>query len=350
VTEEIAGRRLGLARWIASPHNPLTARVMVNRLWLWHFGQAIAGNPNNFGATGKKPTHPELLDWLASEFLARDWSIKSMHRLLMSSETYRRASRHPDPNAVEQLDPLRTSYAAFPPRRLAAEELRDAILSVTGEINLTVGGIPIRPELNPEVALQPRQVMGTFAPAWQPSPKPEQRHRRSLYALKLRGLRDPSMEVFNQPSPDLSCEFRETSTVTPQVFALFNSQAIQHRAVAFALRLKRETTTRETAIDRAFALAFGRKPHPDERAACLEHWRTLAAQPPVTSMPVRPPRTVVRDAVEENTGERFQFVEVLDVAADFVPDRTLADLDADTQALADVCLVLLNTNEFLTVD
>jgi mono/diheme cytochrome c family protein len=348
---EIVGRRRELARWIASPENPLTARVMVNRLWLWHFGQAIAGNPNNFGATGKKPTHPELLDWLASEFIARDWSIKSMHRLLMSSETYRRTSRHPDPATVEQLDPLRTSYARFQPRRLAAEELRDAILSVTGEINLAVGGIPVRPEINPEVAWQPRQVMGTFAPAWQPSPRPEQRHRRSLYSLKLRGLRDPAMEVFNQPSPDLSCEFRETSTVTPQVFALFNSQWSQNRAVALALRLTKETTTREAAIDRAFALAFSRKPNPDERAACLQHWQKLAAQPAVTTAAVTElPREVVRDAVDEITGERFQFVEVLDVAADFVPDRTLADLDANTQALADVCLVLLNANEFLTLD
>ena len=356
--KEIVGRRLGLAQWIASPTNPLTARVMVNRIWLGHFGQGIAGNPNNFGATGQKPTHPELLDWLATEFIARGWSVKAMHRLLMSSETYRRASRHPDPQSLAALDPQHTSFAVFAPRRLEAEELRDAILRVTGELNLTVGGIPIRPELNPEVALQPRQVMGTFAPAWQPSPKPEQRHRRAIYALKLRGLRDPAMEVFNQPSPDLSCEFRESSTITPQVFALFNSQASYDRAIAFAARLKKETNSQPAAITRAFLLAFGREPKADELRACLEHWQAMAEQPRNLKSQISnfksgvaaPPREVLREAVEENTGEKFRFVEPLDAAADFVPDLSAAEVDADTRALADVCLVLLNANEFLMLD
>ncbi|TXT32701.1 MAG: hypothetical protein FD138_2041 [Planctomycetota bacterium] len=324
---------------------------MVNRIWLGHFGQGLAGNPNNFGSTGKKPTHPELLDWLATEFIERGWSIKSMHRLLMSSEAYRRAPQHPDPKSLAERDPHRTSYAVFTPRRLEAEELRDSILRVTGELNLTVGGIPIRPELNSEVALQPRQVMGTFAPAWQPSPKPEQRHRRSIYALKLRGLRDPAMEVFNQPSPDLSCEFRESSTITPQVFSLFNSQASQDRAIAFAARLKRESDSRPAAIDRAFSLAFGRSPKLDERRACLEHWQSaFDRQRQVKPQMTARPRDVLREAVEENTGEKFRFVEPLDMAADFVPDLSSADVDAETRALAEVCLVLLNANEFLMVD
>ena len=355
---EITGRRLALARWIASPTNPLTARVMVNRIWLGHFGQGLAGNPNNFGSTGKKPTHPELLDWLATEFIERGWSVKAMHRLLMSSEGYRRASRHPDPQSLAELDPQHTSYAAFAPRRLEAEELRDAILRVTGELNLSVGGIPIRPELNPEVALQPRQVMGTFAPAWQPSPRPEQRHRRSIYALKLRGLRDPAMEVFNQPSPDLSCEFRESSTITPQVFALFNSQASYDRAIAFAVRLKKETNSRPTAITRAFLLAFGREPKADELRACLEHWQAMSESQRdlksqisnLKSDIAARPHEVVREAVEENTGEKFRFVEPLDAAADFVPDLSAAKVDTDTRTLANVCLVLLNANEFLMLD
>lgn len=356
--QDIAGRRLALARWIASPKNPLTARVIVNRIWLGHFGQGLAGNPNNFGSTGKKPTHPELLDWLASEFIACGWSVKAMHRLVMSSEAYRRSSRHPDPKSLSELDPHRSGYAAFTPRRLEAEELRDAILRVTGELNLAVGGIPVRPELNPEVALQPRQVMGTFAPAWQPSPKPGQRHRRSIYALKLRGLRDPTMEIFNQPSPDLSCEFRESSTVTPQVFALFNSQASYDRAIAFAARLKKETNSRPAAIALAFALAFGREPKTDELRACQEHWQAMTERQRnlksqisdlKSGVTVRP-REVLREAVEENTGEKFRFVELLDSTADFVPDLSAAEVDADTRALADVCLVLLNTNEFLTVD
>ncbi|MBC7817435.1 MAG: DUF1553 domain-containing protein, partial [Planctomycetaceae bacterium] len=257
-----------------------------------------------------------------------------------------------------ELDPHRISYAAFPPRRLEAEELRDAILRVTSELNLAVGGIPIRPELNPEVALQPRQVMGTFAPAWQPSPKPEQRHRRSIYALKLRGLRDPAMEVFNQPSPDLSCEFRESSTVTPQVFALFNSQASYDRAISFAARLKKETNSQPAVITRAFLLAFGREPKAEELRACLGHWQAMTERQRdlksqisnLKSGVAARPREVLREAVEENTGEKFRFVEPLDAAADFVPDLSAADVDAETRALAEVCLVLLNANEFLMVD
>ena len=114
----------------------------------------------------------------------------------------------------------------------AAEELRDAMLTATGELNATLGGIPNRPEMNLEAALQPRQVMGTFASAWIPNPLPAQRHRRSLYALKIRGLPDPAMEVFNQPTPDFSCERRDASTVTPQVFSLFNGAASHARALA----------------------------------------------------------------------------------------------------------------------
>ncbi len=350
VPDEVGGRRLALADWIASPQNPLTARVMANRIWLWHFGQAIAGNPNNFGATGKKPTHPELLDWLAATFVEKGWSVKAMHRLIMSSDAYRRASAHPDSKALAERDPLGISYAVFKPRRLTAEEFRDAMLAVSGELNPVLGGIPARPEINREAALQPRQVMGTFAEAWQPSPRPEQRHRRSIYTLKLRGLLDPFMEVFNAPSPELSCEARDASTVTPQVFALFNSEATLDRALAFAARVQRETSSRETALTRIFELAYGRAPSSSELALCLEHWTTMTAkQRTLTFAKPTLPREVVREAVEENTGEKFTFTEPLEVTADFVPDLKSADAPPETRALADVCLVLLNSNEFAYV-
>jgi hypothetical protein len=351
IPETIEGRRKALADWIADPRNPLTPRVMVNRLWLGHFGRAIAGNPNNFGATGKKPTNPELLDWLASEFIDRGWSVKAMHRLIMTSQAYRRSSRHPDPEAVATRDPDGIGYAAFRPRRLAAEELRDAMLAVSGELNPALGGIPVRPELNPEVALQPRQVMGTFASAWQSSPRPEQRHRRSIYALKLRGLRDPFFEVFNQPSPETSCEGRDASTVTPQVFSLFNGEDARARALALAARLLRETKTKPEAIDRAFLLALGRSPAEDEARACRDHWvamtdrhRSLHFAKPT------PRREVVREAVEENTGEKFTFAEVLHGADDFVPDLHPADVGPEVRGLMEVCLVLFNANEFAYLD
>ena len=339
--EAVEGRRTALAKWIASPTNPLTTRTIVNRLWLWHFGQAIAGNPNNFGSTGKKPTHPELLDFLATTLVEKGWSVKDMHRLIMTSAAYRRTSFQ-----ARSSDELgSSSYATFKPRRLMAEEMRDAMLRITGELNPTLGGIPNRPEINIEVAMQPRQVMGTFASAWVPNPLPQQRHRRSLYALKIRGLRDPFMEVFNEPAPDFSCEAREVSTVTPQVFSLFNGQASYDRALALANRVLKEKVT--DPISRIFSLAFGRQPNADEKATCEAHWKDMTAkQAKLIFKRTQPLLEVRRDAVEENTGEKFSFNEKLPGYAEFVPDLQPSDCDAKTRALADVCLVVLNSNEF----
>ena len=344
--DAIEGRRTALAQWIASSDNPLTTRAIANRLWLWHFGQAIAGNPNNFGGTGKKPTHPELLDWLAATLVEKRWSLKEMHRLIMTSAAYRRTSSPTrSENTASQNELENSFYATFKPRRLTAEELRDAMLSVTGELNPQLGGIPNRPEINIEVAMQPRQVMGTFAAAWVPNPLPAQRHRRSLYALKIRGLRDPFMEVFNEPGPDFSCEAREVSTVTPQVFSLFNAQASYDRALALAHRVLKEQP--RDAIARVFELTHGRAPSSDEKAACESHWKAMEQKQRSLIFPAkRPPLSVKRNAVEENTGEKFSFQEPLPAYAEFVPDFQPADCDAKTRALADVCLVLLNSNEF----
>ena len=369
----LEGRRLALARWIARADNPLTARVWVNRLWLWHFGQALAGNPNNFGSTGKKPAHPELLDWLAATLVEQGWSVKAMHRLIMTSQAYRRSAflkgsadtpvRSADPSggaakateagrrarAPLSREALEASYAVFKPRRLSAEELRDSMLSVTGELNPVLGGIPNRPEIHPEAALQPRQVMGTFASAWVPNPLPAQRHRRSLYALKIRGLRDPFLEVFNEPAPDFSCEAREVSTVTPQVFSLFNGRASHDRALALARRVLQEQPAAPVA--RLFQLTYGRDPSAAELAACTAHWQAMELRQAGLQVPARrPPLEVRREAVEENTGEKFTFVETLPAYAEFVPDLQPADCDTRTRALADVCLVLLNSNEFAYAD
>jgi mono/diheme cytochrome c family protein len=347
----VSGRRKALAEWIADAKNPLTARVMANRVWQWTVGTPLAGNPNNFGATGKKPTHPELLDWLAAEFVERKWSVKQLQRLILTSEAYRRSSRHPDPKAVAAKDPAGTSYAVFKPRRLAVEELRDAMLAASRELNRAVGGIPVRPEIHPDVALQPRQVMGTFAPAWEPSPRLEDRHRRTLYALKLRGVRDPLLEVFNAPTPDLSCEAREVSTVAPQALALFNGAATRARALATAARVSKEAKSPEEAISLAFRRALGREPTRAESETCLKHWRAMTERHAALRFekPKRPTE-IVREAVEENTGEKFTFRERLPSAADFVPDLHPADATPEVRGLMEVCLVLFNTNEFLHVD
>ncbi len=348
--QSIAGRRQALAEWVTHPKNPLTARTIANRIWQWHFGIPLAGNPNNLGASGKKPTHPELLDWLAQTFQASGGSIKAMHRLILSSQAYQRSSAHPDPKELERVDSTGTSYARFRARRLTSEEFRDSMLAISGELNPALGGIPNRPEINLEVALQPRMVMGTFATAWQPNPYPAQRHRRSLYALKVRGLRDPFMEVFNEPDPDLSCEVRDASTVTPQVFSLFNSQIAYDRAVAFAVRLSEQARGFDEQLEHAFQSAFGRSPTPTERRACQTHYHAMVSRHEADVIP-KPtyPTTVVREAVEENTGEKFSFTEQLDVFEDFVPDLKMADVPPPVRALAEICLVLFNSNEFAYV-
>ncbi|MBA4062452.1 MAG: hypothetical protein C0501_01860 [Isosphaera sp.] len=347
----VGGRRAALADWVVGAKNPLTARVMANRVWQWTVGTPLAGNPNNFGATGKKPTHPELLDFLAAEFVEHGWSVRHLQRLILTSDVYRRSSRHPDPKAVAAKDPAGTNYAVIKPRRLAAEELRDAMLAASGELNLAVGGIPVRPEINPDVALQPRQVMGTFAPAWEPSPTPAQRHRRTLYALKLRGVRDPLLEVFNAPTPDLPCEAREVSTVAPQAFALFNGEATRARALALAARVSKEAKSREEAVALAFRRTLGRAPTAAESEACLKHWAAMAERHKGLGFakPKRPAE-VTREAVEENTGEKFTFTEVLPAAKDFVPDLHPADATPEVRGLMEVCLVLFNANEFCYLD
>ncbi len=350
IPDTIEGRRKAFADWVASAENPLTTRAIVNRVWLWHFGQPLAGNPNNFGSTGKRPTHPELLDWLAATFAEQSWSFKALHRLIMNSDAYRRSAQHPDRETLAEKDPNGVSYAAFKPRRLSAEELRDAMLAATGELNRQLGGIPNRPEINLEAALQPRMVMGTFAAAWQPNPTPAQRHRRSLYALKLRGLPDPFLEVFNAPAPDFSCERRDVSTVTPQVFSLFNSQASAARALALAARALKETKNDADALRLCFQLLYGRAPDARELELCMAHWRAMEAKQRMAKLDApKLPLQVTREAVEENTGEKFRFVERLAAYADFIPDLQPKDVDARTRALADVCLVLFNANEFAFV-
>ena len=204
--------------------------------------------------------------------------------------------------------------------------------------------------MNLEAALQPRMVMGTFAEAWQPSALPAQRHRRSIYALRLRGQRDPFMEVFNAPASDLSCQAREASTVTPQVFAMFNSEVGFDRALALANRVSSETDSRELAVQRLFRLAYGRSADEAELKTCMEHWSKMTAKH--RRLPFEQPKyptEVVREAVEENTGVRFRFVEPLEVYADFVPDMKPADASAELRGLAEVCLVIMNSNEFVYV-
>ena len=172
LTESLDGRRLGMAKWIAHPENPLTARSIVNRVWQHHFGNPLAANPNNFGAKGGKPTHPELIDWLAADFVNNGWKFKRLHKLILQSETFRQSTQHPELEKLREVDPSNHLLAYRQPRRLSAEELRDRMLATTGELNPEVGGLPVMPEINMEVALQPRMIQFSLAPAYLPSRTP----------------------------------------------------------------------------------------------------------------------------------------------------------------------------------
>lgn len=344
------GRRLALARWLASPENPLTSRSIVNRIWQYHFGAGIAGNANNFGIMGKKPTHPELLDWLALYFIENGWSFKSMHRLIMTSEAYQRASHHSDATTVKEKDPDNKWLAYYSPRRLTAEELRDAMLLISGELNPEMGGLPIKPEVNMEVALQPRHIMGSIASAYQPSRTPQERNRRTIYIYHYRGLPNPMLEVFNQPNADLSCERRIASTVTPQVFTLWNSQNSYDRSLAMACRLEQEVETLPERIKRAIQLAWNRKATRREINSSEEYVRKMISYHQENApMKQHYPTKVKRRMFEEMTGEAFEYTERLDIYENYVPDIKPWDVAAETRALADLCLVLFNANEFIYV-
>lgn len=343
-------RRLAFARWLTRPDHPLTTRSIVNRVWQYHFGKGLAENSSNFGITGKKPTHPELLDWLANYFVQNNWSIKALHRLIMSSEAYKRSGKHPDPDRLASLDPDNQYLSIFPPRRLEAEEMRDAMLHISGELNPEMGGIPVRPEINQEVALQPRHIMGSIERAYQPSRLPKDRHRRTIYALRKRNMPDPMLTVFNQPGSELSCERRTTSSVTPQAFTLFNSQNSHDRALALAVRTEKEASSLENQIDRAIQLVWNRPATSREIRSTTDYLQRMQQyhqdNPPVK---IDYPTEVHREMFEEMTGESFEYVEHLDVFKDYVSDTKPWDVSPATRAFADFALILFNSNEFIYV-
>jgi mono/diheme cytochrome c family protein len=350
VPDTMHGRRLALANWIASPSNTLTARVIVNRIWQRHFGTGLVATSNNFGRMGERPSHPELLDYLATWFMEHGWSIKKLDRLILTSQTYCQSSRREDIPALRQSDPGNRLLAYFPTRRLSAEELRDALLAITGELSPQAGGPGVFPEINWEVAGQPRHIMGSIAPAYIPSPDPQQRHRRTIYAFRYRTLPDPLLEVFNRPGADLSCERRDETTVTPQVFAWFNGQHVHDRALALADRIHRQGQPVDDQVQAVFREVLGRFPDGSELAMSFEHVQQMLAHHQQHEPPrVDPPRKVRRSYVEELTGEDYVWDEELIGMDEFVADLKPWDVDPATRALAELCLVLMNSNEFVYV-
>jgi len=348
--DKLSGRRLGLAKWIAHPKNPLTSRSIVNRVWQHHFGKPLAGNPNNFGAKGAKPTHPELLDWLAADFVENGWKFKRLHRLIMTSQVYRQSDSHPQTDKLALSDPNNDLFAYRIPRRISAEELRDSLLKATGELNDAIGGLPVRPEINMEVALQPRMIQFSIAPAYQPSPTPAERNRRTIYAYRVRGQADPFLEIFNQPNPNDSCDERVSESVAPQAFTLLNSSIMSDRAIALALRAQKEFDNLHLQVKRVVQLAFGRVPDKVEWERLKQYVTEMQAYHAQNKpVPIKYPTTITRSLVEELTGQPFEYEEILPVFENYHADKKPADVSVNTRALADLCLLLFNSNEFMYV-
>ena len=249
-------RRLALANWIGSTDNPLTARVIVNRLWQFHFGNGIVDTPSDFGLNGTPPTHPALLDWLASELMQHDWSLKHIHRLILNSETWRQSNR-PNADAV-RVDAASRLLWRFPPRRLEAEAIRDSILAVSGVLDLQNAGGPGFSPFDVEMEnVRHYHAKNTFGPAdW----------RRMIYMTKVRQEREQVFGAFDCPDASMVVPKRSRSTTPLQALNLLNSQFLMQQADLFAQRLEKEFEKRPQQIIQAWQLCFQRAPTDEELA------------------------------------------------------------------------------------
>ena len=307
--------RKKLALWLTSPDHPLTARVMVNRLWQWHFGRGIVGSSNDFGRQGQPPTHPKLLDWLATEFVARGWSLKSMHRLIMTSYAYKMSSQfsHRDNLAIDQDN--RYLWRANR-RRLEAETVWDAIHSAAGTLNLKMGGRPFVPPLSDAELAPLRNKWWWTVPA-----DPADHSRRGVYMLARRTFLFPMFDKFDTPDPAVSSPSREVTTVAPQSLFLLNNPIVFRQALAFAGRLVQETGEDPAKwVDLAWRISFARAPTAAEAREALE---------------------LLESASGEGGWEK---------APENLPKALVGIDPARARALTELCLAVFNLNEFLFVD
>lgn len=328
------GRRTQLAQWVTEPDNPLALRVIVNRLWQHHFGRGLVETSGDFGKMGADPTHPELLDWLATELPQQRWSLKQMHKLLLASAVYRQVSKPFSPDwtddqQAQAADGWKTSRRADPDNRLLArmnrkrmegEAIRDAMLSVAGRLSSRQGGPGVRPPL-------PAEVAATLlnAKQWIVSPDAEDHRRRSIYLFVRRNLRYPLFDAFDRPDTNASCPRRNRSTIAPQALILLNSEfsleAARHMA---GFVLARAGSSRDSQINQAYRSVLGRMPVQDEFAVAS--------------------RFLEKQTVELKEASR----ETAELALP-VPLAEGIELFA-AAALTDFCLALFNLNEFVYVD
>jgi hypothetical protein len=298
-------RRAQFARWLTSPDNPLTARVLVNRVWGWHFGQALVRTPNDFGLQGEPPTHPELLDWLAHDLVEHGWSLRHLHRSIVLSRTYQMHSVANGPGL--KVDPQNRLLWHYTRQRLEGEAIRDALLACAGSLNAK----PFGPAVVP--ALGSRELAGLFdaKEKWAVTKDAREHTRRSVYLLVRRTFAYPLFAAFDPPELMASCAQRERTAVPAQALTLLNSPLAREQAALFARRLRSECgTEHDKLVARAWRLAFGRDVTPSEtsRALAFLQERTRAL------------------AVSEGASSAGQ------------------------SALAELCLALFNANEFIHVD
>jgi len=296
-----AHRRLQLAKWMADPANPLTTRAIVNRVWQHHFGEGIVRTPDNLGFLGDKPTHPELLDWLASELVAGGWKLKRLHKLLVLSDTYRQGSIHPQQADYEQRDAGNFSMWHAERRRLDAEAIRDAILAVSGRLDLRQGGPSFRAPIGGEAL----EGLSMKAGAYQASP-PEETRRRSVYMFTKRSLAVPFMAVFDTCDTTTPTGRRDVTIVAPQALTLLNNEWVHQESTALARRVLEAAPDETGRITAAWRFVLGRGPNDRERKAAASHLKS-----------------------SENVS---------------------AAGDGGLAAWPSLCHVLLNTNEFMYVD
>lgn len=309
--ERTSRRRLSLARWLVDPRHPLTARVIVNRVWQFHFGEGLVRTPSDFGVMGDPPTHPELLDYLAAEFVRHGWSLKWLHRLILTSSTYR-MSRESRPEYAAP-DPENRLWWRFPYRRLEVEAIRDSVLAVSGRLNPGMYGPSMYPFI-PKEALQGNSDPELIWPAYDEAAA----SRRTVYAFIKRSLVVPMIEVLDLCDTTKSSARRAVTSVAPQALTLFNGQFVNEQAVHLARRLEREAGVELAGqIERAYLLALCREPTPVERATMLEFVQTEAAR-----------------LIEESAGSQ----------------TALASEAARLKALEQLCRVIFNLNEFVYPD
>jgi len=333
--------RRDLANWLTQPDHPLTTRVIVNRLWQHHFGRGIVATPNDFGVRGELPTHPELLDWLACELreptiqatssvfsagrwtggAAKQWSLKRIHRLIVTSATYRQSATG---DHGVKIDPANKLLWKMPRRRLEAEAVRDSILTAAGTLNRQIGGPSVKVPLEPEVyALLFTE--GEPDGLWPVTPDERQHTRRSVYLFNKRNVRQPMLEAFDQPDTLNSCAVRPVSTFAPQALILMNSPFVHAQGKAMAGALVKEAgNSTDKQLNLLFRRTVGRAPSDAERKLATEF---LVAQ-----------ADIIRDRLRAK----------LPIGIDMADVPAGVDV-AHVRALADLCVVVFNMHEFVYI-